>query len=97
LGIPKFNTSADAPSGLGFNAAMDSIDALVSARVTKPSGISTGEVPVWNGTTWVRSSAQPVVGQFSGQELAYTEFTSLPPHPPQQAKLAQSRSLHPEL
>lgn len=32
LGIPKYNTSADAPSGLGFNAAMDTIDALLVAR-----------------------------------------------------------------
>jgi hypothetical protein len=56
LGIPKFNTSADAPSGLGSNAQMDAIDTLLAARVVKPSGIVSGEVPVWNGTTWVRSS-----------------------------------------
>lgn len=57
LGIPKFNTSADAPSGLGSNAQMDSLDALIAARVLKPAGILSGEVPVWNGSTWVRSSA----------------------------------------
>jgi len=56
LGIPKFNTSVDAPSGLGSNAQMDSIDTLIAARIGKPSGIATGEVPVWNGTTFVRSS-----------------------------------------
>lgn len=56
LGIPKYNTSADAPSGLGFNAAMDAIDALVTARVAKPSGIAAGEAPVWNGSGWDRSS-----------------------------------------
>lgn len=33
LGIPKFNTSVDAPSGLGGNAQMDSIDALLQAHV----------------------------------------------------------------
>lgn len=60
LGIPKYNTSADAPSGLGFNAAMDAIDALLSARVSKPSGISAGEVPVWNGSSFVRSSVTNV-------------------------------------
>jgi hypothetical protein len=60
LGIPKFNTSADAPSGLGGNAQMDSIDALLVARVVKPSGIVSGEVPVWNGTSWVRSSVTNV-------------------------------------
>ena len=34
---------------------MDAIDALIAARVTKPASIASGEVPVWNGTTWVRS------------------------------------------
>lgn len=29
-GIPKYNTATDAPSGKGFNAAMDVIDGLVS-------------------------------------------------------------------
>lgn len=56
LGIGTFNTSNDAPSGLGFNEAMAQIDALVAARVAAPSGIAAGEVPVWNGSTWVRSS-----------------------------------------
>jgi hypothetical protein len=56
LGIPKFNTSVDAPSGLGGNAQMDAIDTLLAARVTKPAGLVSGEVPVWNGTTFVRSS-----------------------------------------
>lgn len=54
LGIRKYNTSVDAPSGLGFNGAMDDIDALLVARVTKPAGIVTNDVPVWNGTTWVK-------------------------------------------
>jgi hypothetical protein len=39
---------------------MDAIDTLIAARVTKPSGIVSGEVPVWNGATWVRSSATNV-------------------------------------
>lgn len=56
LGIPKYNPNVDAPSGLGFNAAMDSIDALIAARVPSPTGVASGEVPVWNGTAWVRSS-----------------------------------------
>lgn len=54
LGIRTYNTSADAPSGLGFNGAMADIDALLVGRVTKPTGLTTGDVPVWNGTTWVR-------------------------------------------
>ncbi len=56
LGIPKYNTSSDPPSGKGFNAAMDAIDALLLARISAPSGIATGETSVWNGTTFVRSS-----------------------------------------
>jgi hypothetical protein len=56
LGIPTYNPNADAPSGLGFNAAMDAIDALIAGRVESPASIASGEVPVWNGTDWVRSS-----------------------------------------
>lgn len=38
-GIPKYNTSVDAPSGLGFNAAMDAIDTLLTfLKVRKNSG-----------------------------------------------------------
>lgn len=43
-GIPKYNTATDAPSGKGFNAAMDSIDGLLtSVRVRKNSTGSTFE------------------------------------------------------
>jgi hypothetical protein len=35
---------------------MDSIDALIAARVVKPSGIVSGEAAVWNGSGWDRSS-----------------------------------------
>lgn len=34
LGIPTFNVDVDAPSGLGFNAAMAVIDGLLQDRVT---------------------------------------------------------------
>lgn len=33
LGIPKYNTAADPPSGKGFNAAMDALDTLLAARL----------------------------------------------------------------
>lgn len=55
-GIPKYNTAVDAPSGKGFNASMDSIDTLLDSYIGKPAGIVSGEVPVWNGAAWVRSS-----------------------------------------
>jgi hypothetical protein len=54
--IPKYNTAVDAPSGLGSNAQMDAIQVALSARVGAPAGIISGEVPVWNGSAWVRSS-----------------------------------------
>src|SRR6266487_4558257 len=56
LGIPKFNTAVDAPSGKGGNAQMDAIDVLIAALPQKPVGIVTGETIVYNGTTWDRSS-----------------------------------------
>jgi hypothetical protein len=56
LGIPKYNTNVDAPSGLGFNAAMDEIDTLIGGRIESPASPATGDVPVWNGTDWVKSS-----------------------------------------
>lgn len=60
--IPTYNTSVDAPSGLGFNAAMAAIQTALSARVSKPTGIADGEIPVWDADTnsWVRSSAHAV-------------------------------------
>jgi hypothetical protein len=80
-GIPKFNTAVDPPSGKGFNAAMDAIDSLLDSYVSKPSGITAGEVPVWNGTTWARSSVTRITtvrpqdltqdGATTGQVLAW--------------------------
>jgi microcystin-dependent protein len=52
LGIPKYNTAADAPSGKGFNAAMDAIDALILSRGL-PDTPDTNEPVYWNGSAWV--------------------------------------------
>jgi hypothetical protein len=52
LGIPKYNTSVDAPSGLGFNATMDALDALITAKGL-PSATGTNKIPVWTGSSWV--------------------------------------------
>jgi hypothetical protein len=60
--IPTYNTAVDAPSGKGFNAAMALIQTALSTRVNAPAGIVSGEVPVWNGAAWVRSSVTPVNG-----------------------------------
>lgn len=58
LGIPKYNTSVDAPSGLGFNATMDAIDALITAKQL-PTATGSNKVPVWNGTSWVAQTVPP--------------------------------------
>ena len=54
--IPKYDTTNDSPSGLGFNAAMDAIDTTLAGFPQSPSGIVSGEAMVYNGTTWARSS-----------------------------------------
>lgn len=52
-GIPKYNTAVDAPSGKGFNAAMDQIDIeLTDAQWTSDTPAAQ-EVPVYNGSSWV--------------------------------------------
>jgi hypothetical protein len=51
LGIPKYNPAADAPSGRGFNAAMDAIDALLTTKALPPA-TAANQVPVWNGSNW---------------------------------------------
>ena len=51
-GIPKYNTAADAPSGKGFNAAMDAIDNLIVTRGL-PASPDTNEPLYWNGSAWV--------------------------------------------
>lgn len=74
-GIPKYNTAVDAPSGKGFNAAMDAIDTLLDDYAQAPSGIATGEAMVWNGTAWARSSVTrltTVRPQDLGQDSAVT-------------------------
>lgn len=58
LGIPTYNTSVDAPSGLGFNAAMASIDALIAARQL-PTATGSNKVPVWTGASWVAQTVPP--------------------------------------
>lgn len=60
LGIPKYNVSVDPPSGIGFNNTMDVIDTIISGRIPAPAGIASGEVPVWNGSAWVRSSVTQI-------------------------------------
>lgn len=78
LGIPKYNTSADAPSGLGFNAAMDVMDTLIAARVNKPAGITTGDVPVWNGTTFVRPTGTASSSVFLRGDGAWQAVSGAP-------------------
>jgi hypothetical protein len=58
---------------------MDALDALIAARVTKPAGVLSGDVPVWNGTTFVRPSGTPSLSAFLRGDGAwagtYTSYT----------------------
>lgn len=72
--IPTYNTAVDAPSGKGFNAAMAAIQTALNARVSAPSGIATGEVPVWNGTTWARSTTTHISASSLAASPAITTF-----------------------
>ena len=73
LGIPTFLVGTDAPTGNGGNAQMSSIDALIQGRVPIPGGIAAGEVPVWNGSTWVRSSVTGIAP--SSIAATYSAYT----------------------
>lgn len=59
LGIPKFNVNADAPSGLGGNAQMDSIDALI--KNLGISGLVANDVPVYDTVTgkFIKATGTP--------------------------------------
>jgi hypothetical protein len=54
-GIRKYNPDADAPSGVGFNGAMDDIDALLDKAQYSTDTKGTNKVAVWNGSAWVYS------------------------------------------
>lgn len=54
--IPTYNTSVDAPSGLGFNAAMAQIQVALIAKMSIPAGLLSGETIVYNGASFDRSS-----------------------------------------
>lgn len=51
--IPTYNTSADAPSGLGFNAAMAAIQTGLSARVLKSLFTTAGDIIYATGASTV--------------------------------------------
>ncbi len=93
LGIPKFNTAVDSPSGLGGNAQMDAIDALivadrVSLALKAPKPSTTG-VKVWDGDSWEDPSGTPTGAKFlrddgswqSASTAAIDPATTLPGSP----------------
>lgn len=76
--IPKFNTASDAPNGKGVNEMMDALDSLIADTTkvasSKIASLTSGDVPVWNGTGWVRSgTTAPVI---AGYEMKYQSFTA---------------------
>lgn len=72
--IPTYNVDVDAPSGLGFNAAMAAVQTALSARVSTPTGILAGEAMVWNGTAWVRSSVTPITANGIGSGIVKSPY-----------------------
>lgn len=61
--IPKYSTSADAPSGVGFNNAMDAIDTVIKtlddAKIDAPASPADGDALVYDSGsgTWVAGTA----------------------------------------
>ena len=53
LGIGTYNTSIDAPSGLGFNEAMAQIDALLAARTKNITINATPPASPADGDIWI--------------------------------------------
>lgn len=80
--IPTYNTAVDAPSGKGFNAAMAAIQAALSSRLSTPAGIAAGEVPIWDGSTWVRSSNSSLRINNAGQALPKVTAGTISAGPP---------------
>lgn len=81
--IPKFNTASDAPNGKGVNEMMDALDTLIAnpaSVVTRPASLADHDVPVWNGTTWVRSATRQINN--GGQILPVITTSSLAGGPP---------------
>ena len=76
LGIPTFNVDADAPSGLGFNAAMAEINALIGARLLVDGTPTDTQMLVYNSTsgTWQPGDAPAGVTlpTFNTQTASYT-------------------------
>ncbi len=73
LGIGTYETSSDAPSGLGFNEAMAQIDALIAARMKITGTPTDGQVPSWDAgaSEWVPTTVDttpslPTVNSQSG-------------------------------
>ncbi len=71
--IPTYATGSDAPSGQGFNSAMAFIDNLLVGLpfAAGISGISAGDVPVWNGSAWVKPTGSRDGTKFLRDDGAY--------------------------
>lgn len=71
-GIPKYDPANDAPSGLGFNAAMDAIDIALGKAQHSTDTQATDEVAVWNGTAWIYQKIDAVTGLLNAANVNYT-------------------------
>lgn len=75
LGIPKFNTAVDAPSGKGSNAQMDSIDTLIAARIPAALVDVKGDLIVATAADTVARLAVGTNGQVLTADSAQTTGT----------------------
>lgn len=64
--LPKYDPDNDAPSGLGFNTFVDDLDSKLKTKVPNHliTSLGANDVPIWNGTTWVRASGTPSSSTF---------------------------------
>lgn len=76
--IPTYNTAVDNPSGKGSNAQMAAIQTALSARVSAPTGIVSGEAMIWNGTTWARSSVTKLTASNIANGIAASQLSGYP-------------------
>lgn len=74
--LGTYNTAVDAPSGKGLNNIVASIQTALNNYVRKMVGVAAGDVPVWNGSTWVVPSGSRTGSNFLRDDGQWASPTS---------------------